>query len=105
MTELEANGGGLLSRVLGSYEVLRGNRNLRLLFGGQLISNPHVVFDLVGARAGHLNGVAEAAADIDGIERVGDARQVQVRTNSFRVAFGSAASVLVGEGFVGPTVT
>ncbi len=36
MTEVEANGGVLLSRVLGSYAVLRGNRNLQLLFGGSL---------------------------------------------------------------------
>jgi hypothetical protein len=74
--------------------VLCGNRNLQLLFSEQIVSNPQVV-DLVGARAGHLDGVAEAAANVDRIGRVGDARQVQVRTNSFRAAFRSAVSVPV----------
>jgi MFS family permease len=39
MTEAEANGGTLLGRMLGPYRVLRGNRNLQLLFGGQLFSS------------------------------------------------------------------
>ena len=38
MTEAEANGATLLGRLLGPYAVLRGNRNLQLLFGGQVIS-------------------------------------------------------------------
>jgi MFS family permease len=39
MTEAEANGGALLGRMLGPYAVLRGNRNLQLLFGGQVVSS------------------------------------------------------------------
>jgi MFS family permease len=39
MTEAEANGGTLLGRMLGPYGVLRGNRNLQLLFGGQVVSS------------------------------------------------------------------
>ena len=38
MTEAEANGATILSRMLGPYTVLRGNRNLQLLFGGQVVS-------------------------------------------------------------------
>ncbi len=38
MTETEANGGTLLGRMLGPYGVLRGNRNLSLLFAGQAVS-------------------------------------------------------------------
>jgi MFS family permease len=38
MTEAEANGGTLLGRMLGPYGVLRGNRNLSLLFAGQAVS-------------------------------------------------------------------
>ena len=38
MTEAEANGGTLLGRMLGPYGVLRGNRNLSLLFCGQVVS-------------------------------------------------------------------
>jgi MFS family permease len=38
MTEAEAGGGTLLGRMLGPYGVLRGNRNLSLLFGGQVVS-------------------------------------------------------------------
>ncbi len=32
-------GAGVLGRMLGPYEVLRGNRNLQLLFGGQVVSS------------------------------------------------------------------
>jgi MFS family permease len=39
MTEAEANGATLLDRMLGPYDVLRGNRNLQLLFGGQVVSS------------------------------------------------------------------
>src|SRR3712207_2500096 len=38
MTEAGANRGTLLSRMLGPYGVLRGNRDLSLLFGGQVVS-------------------------------------------------------------------
>jgi MFS family permease len=38
MTEAGASGSTLLSRMLGPYAVLRSNRNLQLLFGGQVIS-------------------------------------------------------------------
>jgi len=38
MTEAEANRESLLGRMLGPYEVLRSNGNLRLLFGGQVVS-------------------------------------------------------------------
>ena len=38
MTEAEANGGTLLGRMFGPYGVLRGNRNLSLLFAGQAVS-------------------------------------------------------------------
>src|SRR5918997_6887409 len=38
MTEAQANGGTLLGRMLGPYGVLRGNRNLSLLFAGQAVS-------------------------------------------------------------------
>ena len=37
---MAAEGGvGVLGRMLGPYEVLRGNRNLQLLFGGQVVSS------------------------------------------------------------------
>jgi MFS family permease len=39
MTEAEAGGGTLLGRMLGPYAVLHGNRNLQLLFGGQVVSS------------------------------------------------------------------
>jgi MFS family permease len=39
MTEAEANGATILGRMLGPYTVLRGNRNLQLLFGGQVVSS------------------------------------------------------------------
>jgi MFS transporter, DHA3 family, macrolide efflux protein len=32
-------GAGMLGRMLGPYGVLRGNRNLQLLFGGQVVSS------------------------------------------------------------------
>ena len=38
MTEAEANGATIWGRMLGPYRVLRGNRNLQLLFGGQVVS-------------------------------------------------------------------
>jgi MFS family permease len=38
MTEAEANAVTILGRMLGPYRVLRGNRNLQLLFGGQVVS-------------------------------------------------------------------
>jgi MFS family permease len=38
MTVAEANRESLLSRMFGPYEVLRGNGNLSLLFGGQVVS-------------------------------------------------------------------
>jgi MFS family permease len=38
MTEAEANTATILGRMLGPYRVLRGNRNLQLLFGGQVVS-------------------------------------------------------------------
>ena len=38
MTEAEANAATILGRMLGPYTVLRGNRNLQLLFGGQVVS-------------------------------------------------------------------
>jgi len=38
MWEAEASGATLLSRFLGPYAVLRGNRDLQLLFGGQVVS-------------------------------------------------------------------
>ena len=39
MTEAEANAATILGRMLGPYRVLRGNRNLQLLFGGQVVSS------------------------------------------------------------------
>jgi len=39
MTEAEANGATLLGRMLGPYAILRSNRNLQLLFGGQVVSS------------------------------------------------------------------
>jgi hypothetical protein len=39
MTEAEAGGRTLLSRMLGPYGVLRGNRDLTLLFCGQVVSS------------------------------------------------------------------
>jgi MFS transporter, DHA3 family, macrolide efflux protein len=39
MTEAETNGATILGRMLGPYTVLRGNRNLQLLFGGQVVSS------------------------------------------------------------------
>jgi MFS family permease len=39
MTDAEASGATLLTRMLGPYAVLRGNRNLQLLFGGQVVSS------------------------------------------------------------------
>ena len=38
MAEVEASGATLLGRMLGPYTVLRANRNLQLLFGGQVVS-------------------------------------------------------------------
>jgi hypothetical protein len=54
MTEAEATGGSLLGRMLGPYGVLRGNRTVSVLFGGQVVS-PFgdwlyvLAFDLTGA--------------------------------------------------------
>jgi MFS family permease len=39
MTEAEASRATLLGRALGPYTVLRSNRNLQLLFGGQVVSS------------------------------------------------------------------
>jgi MFS family permease len=39
MTEAEASRSTLLGQMLGPYAVLRGNRNLQLLFGGQVVSS------------------------------------------------------------------
>ncbi len=39
VAEAEAGEHGLVRRALGPYGVLRGNRNLALLFGGQVVSS------------------------------------------------------------------
>lgn len=54
MTEAEATGSSLLGRMLGPYGILRGNRNVSVLFGGQVVS-PFgdwlyvLAFDLIGS--------------------------------------------------------
>lgn len=66
---MAAEGGtGVLGRMLGPYGVLRGNRNLQLLFGGQVVSSfgDWLYVLALGILAYEITGSATAALACSG---------------------------------------